>query len=119
MLATGVDLLGRFVLLPELPGIDPAALSSVLLWAGNAFALPTVITGLVDYAGLPSAIQDGSTLKRHMMWMGSAWMLFLVAALAAASEWALAAELAGAVCLVAGGLAAAKVVFEELPARRT
>lgn len=105
------------------PGVDATPLSYFLLWTGIVSALPAAIAGLVDYVRLPEAVQDGSVIDRHMLWMGSAWALFLGAGVARVQTsplgsvpppWIAAIELAGFFCLFFGGRAAATVVFEQV-----
>ncbi|HET6630465.1 MAG TPA: DUF2231 domain-containing protein [Woeseiaceae bacterium] len=111
-------------LLPAIPAIDGNALAHGLLWAGVATTLPTVAAGLLDYARLPSNVQDNRTLQRHILCMGSAFVLFLVAAVwraksgefdAAPATPILLLEIAGALALIAGGHLAGRAVFEILP----
>ena len=91
-----------------LPGVEPAALSFLLLWLGVAFGVPAMALGFV------------AALNWHATAMTCAWAVFLGAALlrrsaAPASPAALLVELAGLACLVAGGVLAAAVVFDGWP----
>ena len=124
MTAVALDLGLMAGLLPPIPGIDGHALAHGLLWAGVVTTLPTVAAGLLDYARLPRDLQGDSTLQRHILSMGSAFLLFLVAAIwraktgafgEAAAVPVVLLELAGAVGLVIGGHLAARAVFEVLP----
>jgi uncharacterized membrane protein len=124
MTAVALDLVLMAGRLPAIPGIDGDALAHGLLWAGVVTTLPTVAAGLLDYARLPRALQDDGRLQRHILSMGSAFLLFLVAAIWRAKTGAFGdpaavpvvlLELAGAVGLVIGGHLAARVVFEVLP----
>jgi uncharacterized membrane protein len=126
-LGAGVDLVVLASLSVQVPGIELSALSALLLWAGTAFSIPTVVAGVVDYLRLPTAVQEAGTINRHLISMGSGWCLFLLAGVAraqsgpfvaAAPWWVVLVELAGVACLIIGGMAAAKVVFEQLPASR-
>lgn len=123
---TGVALdLGLWAeLLPAIPGIDGNALAHGLLWAGVVTTLPTVAAGLLDYARLPRDVQGNSTLQRHILCMGSAFVLFLVAAIwrvktgefgAAPAVPIILLEVAGALALIVGGHLANRAVFEVLP----
>lgn len=125
VLATLVDVSARLVLLPAIPGIAWAGLSHLLLWAGVLLALPAMLAGFVDYARLPAPVQESRELLLHIALMGTAWAVFLGAAIwrvragpfdGSASWGILALELAGTAVLVAGGRFAATVVFERLPA---
>lgn len=107
------------------PGIEIAALSHSLLWTGSALALPTIAAGVLDFSRLPAPVRRGTTLAHHILWMGSAWTIFLLAGIfrarsdlfASPAAWPVVfAELAGLVCLIFGGRAAARVVFGELVA---
>ncbi|HWM27521.1 MAG TPA: DUF2231 domain-containing protein [Woeseiaceae bacterium] len=111
-------------LLPGIPGIEGFVLPHLMLWAGLAAALPAVTLGLIDYARLPSRIQDSGPMRLHMMSMGTAWLVFLAAALWRVKAgnfadppnfWILLLETLGAACLVVGGTAAARIVFDLLP----
>ena len=111
--------------MPPIPGIEWAALSHLLLWIGVILALPAMLAGLIDYSRLPAAVQESADLLWHIALMGTAWALFLWAALwrmrtgsfdSAASWSATFIEVAGSGCLIAGGHFAATVVFERLPA---
>lgn len=106
-----------------LPGADGFWLPHLLLWAGVVAALPTVATGLIDYARLPRAIQDGRLLKLHMLCMSTAFMVFLGAVVWRVKSGGFAAdpatamlvlEILGAAALVVGGHAGGRVVFGEL-----
>ena len=103
-----------------LPGVEPAALSFLLLWLGVAFGVPAMALGFVDFLRLPTALQKRAALNWHATAMTFAWAVFLGAALlrrsaAPASPAALLVELAGLACLVAGGVLAAAVVFDGWP----
>lgn len=111
-------------LLPEIPGIDGNALAHGLLWAGVATTLPTVAAGLIDYARLPGSVQNSRTLQLHIVCMGSAFALFLVAGLWRAKAGpfgdappalVIILEVAGALGLIVGGHLAGRAVFEVLP----
>jgi uncharacterized membrane protein len=123
---TGVVLdLGLWAgLLPAIPGIDGNALAHGLLWAGVIATLPTVAAGLLDYARLPNDIQGNRILQRHILCMGSAFVVFLVAAIwrtksgafdAAPAVPIILLEVAGALALIVGGHLAGRAVFEVLP----
>lgn len=123
---TGVVLdLGAWAgLLPTIPGIDGNALAHGLLWAGVVTTLPTVAAGLLDYARLPNDVQGNSTLQRHILCMGLAFVVFLVAAIWRAKTGAFGGspavpiillEIAGALALIVGGHLAGRAVFEVLP----
>lgn len=121
---TGLDLVQSATGL-SVPGADGFWLAHLLLWSGVVAALPAIAAGLIDYARLPRAIQDGRSLKLHMLAMSTAFMLFLMAALwrvkaaGFADEPAgamLLIELLGATALFAGGHAGGRVVFDELAA---
>ena len=95
-----------------------------MLWAGLATAIPAVTLGFIDYGRLPSQVQDSRPMRLHMMSMGSAWLVFLAAALWRVKAgsfadppnlWILLLEILGAACLVVGGTAAARIVFDLLP----
>ena len=126
MSAVALDLGLVAGVVPALPGIDGDALAHGLLWAGVVTTLPTVAAGLLDYARLPRDLQDDGTLQRHILSMGSAFLLFLVAATWRAKTGAfgdpaavpvILLELAGALGLAVGGHLAARVVFDVLPRR--
>ncbi len=123
---TGVALdLGMWAgVLPAIPGIDGNALAHALLWAGVVATLPAVAAGLIDYARLPHSIQGNGILQRHILYMGSAFVVFLVAAIwrakagpfdAAPGVAVILLEIAGAAGLIIGGHFAGRVVFELLP----
>lgn len=122
-LGTVLDLMAWGGVGLHLPGIESAPLSRLLLWTGIVSAVPAAVAGVADYLTLPRKVQDGTTINRHMIWMGCAWSLYLGAGILreqAASfdslpAWgATLAELAGFACLIFGGRAAAIIVFEEL-----
>ncbi|HLT92703.1 MAG TPA: DUF2231 domain-containing protein [Woeseiaceae bacterium] len=107
-----------------LPGPDGHALAHGLLWAGVLSALPTAAAGLVDFARLPRSVQDSRFLKRHMLAMSVAFLLYFAAAAwrleagafaAPAAPAMLLLEAAGLAALVAGGHWGGRVVFDELP----
>ena len=126
-LALLVDLLAWSSLVPDAAGVEPGGPSHLLLWIGTATAVPAIAAGVVDYLRLPPSVQDSVALNRHMLWMGGAWTIFLVAGI-----WRIQAapfgsiprgsavlmEVAGALCLVFGGRSAARVVFQELALAR-
>src|SRR5690606_24664457 len=105
-------------------GAPPAAVATFLIWAGLAFAVAAVATGLIDYARLPPAVRDSMTLTRHVGWMAAASTLFFVAALlrpplgAARASLIVCLEVLGTLALAAGGHYAAAVVFCLLPSVR-
>ena len=126
-LGTVIDLIVWTGTTRGLPGIESAALSHLLIWGGIVFAVPAVVAGLVDYLALPRIVQEGAAINRHMIWMGSAWGLFLVAGVArvqagpfdaTATWWVVLIELAGFACLILGGRAAATVVFDQMMGSR-
>lgn len=127
VLATLIDVAGRLVSMPPIPGIDWTGLSHLLLWTGVVLALPAMLAGLIDYSRLPGAVQESADLVWHIALMGTAWALFLWAAIwrvrtgpfDGAAQWSVTIiEVAGSGCLVAGGYFAATVVFERLPEAR-
>ncbi len=110
--------------LPAMPGVDGTALAHGLLWAGVVTTLPTVAAGLFDYVRLPNDAQNNNTVQRHILWMGSAFVLFLIAAAWRAKTGGfgdapavpvILVEVAGVVALALGGHLAARAVFEVLP----
>lgn len=78
---------------------------------GLAMALPTLITGLLDYVALKPNARIVGVATAHMMVMVSAtiifatcWLLHVAAGAAVApSPWVLVLELSGAVLLAVGG----------------
>jgi uncharacterized membrane protein len=121
-----LDLVQWSALLPGIPGIEGFLLPHLLVWAGLAAAIPAITLGLVDYARLPSRIQDSRPMQLHMICMGTAWLLFLGAGLWRIETGSFAdppnvaiivLEILGATVLVVGGAAAARIVFELLPGR--
>jgi len=128
VLATLVDVASRLFSMPLLPGIEWAAVAHLLLWTGIVMAVPAMIAGLVDYARLPPKVQESSELSWHITAMGTAWALFLGAAIwrvraapfdGVASWGVIFLELAGSACLVVGGRLASVIVFDRLPSART
>jgi uncharacterized membrane protein len=108
----------------SLPGADAFAVAHLLLWAGIVAAVPTVAAGLVDFARLPRTIQDGRPLKVHVLAMGTAFLVFLVAAVWRVKAGPFAAEpplpvllleAAGVAALVVGGHYGGRVAFQEIP----
>lgn len=123
VLATLVDVAGLFVTLPAMPGIEWAGVSHLLLWGGVILAVPAMLAGIIDYLRLPKQVQASAELSRHVTAMATAWLLFLAAAawragaasFDTAASWGITLlELAGSVCLTAGGWFAAVVVFERM-----
>jgi uncharacterized membrane protein len=121
-----LDLVQWSALLPGIPGIEGFLLPHLLVWAGLAAAIPAITLGLIDYARLPSRIQDSRSMQLHMICMGTAWLLFLGAGLWRIETGGFAdppnvaiivLEILGAIVLVVGGVAAARIVFELLPGR--
>ena len=55
-------------------------MAQLLLWAGVLLAVPAIIAGLRDYLRLPDELQSSRELSRHVLLMGTAWFLFLAAA---------------------------------------
>lgn len=107
-----------------LAGVDPAAASYLLLWAGDVFAAAAIGAGIVDYVGLASELQDSRNLLGHIAAMSCATMLFFPVSLwrarapiasPPAAWFAVGLELAGTACLLVGGWLAARLVYAELP----
>ena len=123
VLATLIDL---SLLLPwglELKSVAWSSVSAGLLWTGVLFAIPTMLAGFLDFASLPRAVQDSRELTSHILWMGVAFICFLVAAIlrirsgsfeTPAVWYVVAVESAGSILLVYGGHLASIVVFERL-----
>jgi uncharacterized membrane protein len=123
VLTTLIDL---SVLLPwgiELNSVAWSGVSTGLLWTGVLFAIPTMLAGFLDFASLPRAVQDSRELTSHILWMGVAFICFLVAAIlrtrsssfeTPAAWYVVAVESAGSIFLVYGGHLASIVVFERL-----
>ncbi|HNP37108.1 MAG TPA: hypothetical protein PKK10_14750 [Woeseiaceae bacterium] len=124
VLATLVDVISQFVLLPSVSGATWAALSHLLLWGGVVIALPAMIAGLVDYARLDHEVQECAELMWHILVMGTAWAIFLGAAIwrvraapfDSPASWPVTMlELLGSVLLVVGGYLASIIVFDRIP----
>ena len=107
----------------ELKNVAWSGVSTVLLWTGVLFAIPTMLAGLLDFASLPRAVQDSRELTSHILWMGVAFICFLGAAIlrmrSSAFEtraiwYVVAIESVGSILLVYGGHLASIVVFERL-----
>jgi uncharacterized membrane protein len=123
VLATLVDVVGQFHAIPEIDGLAWSGVSHLLLWCGVLLALPAMAAGLRDFLRLPDEIRSGDALSRHVVLMGTAWLLFLAAAVwrtrsgAYAAEPSLAMtllEFAGSACLIVGGHFAGVVVFGHM-----
>ena len=123
ILATLVDVVAKFRAIPPIDNLQWASMSQLLLWAGVLLAVPTAAAGLRDYLRLPDELQASRELFRHIILMGSAALLFLVAALWRARSGAFDSaptaamvmlELAGCACLIAGGHYAGVIVFERM-----
>lgn len=124
MSAVVLDLVQWSALLPRIPGVEGFVLPHLMVWMGLAAAIPAIALGLIDYARLPQAIQNSRPMQLHMICMGTAWLLFLAAGLWRIETGNFAdppnvavilLEILGAICLIVGGAAAARVVFELLP----
>ena len=123
VLATLIDL---SLLVPwgvELTTVAWSGVSTVLLWTGVLFAIPTMLAGFLDFASLPRAVQDSRELTSHILSMGVAFILFLGAAIlrmrsssleTPAVWYVVAVESVGSILLVYGGHLASIVVFERL-----
>jgi len=123
MLTTVIDL-GHF--LPwgvELTTVAWGGVSTVLLWTGVLFAIPTMLAGFLDFASLPRAVQDSRELTSHVLSMSVAFTFFLGAAIlrmrsssleTPAVWYVVAVESVGSILLVYGGHLASIVVFERL-----
>ena len=123
ILATLVDLVEKFKAIPPIENLQWAGVTQLLLWAGVLLAVPAMIAVLRDYLRLPDELQASRELSRHILLMGTAWLLFLASAVwrtrsgefgsAPSAEMALL-ELAGCACLIAGGHYAGVIVFERM-----
>lgn len=94
-----------------------------MLWIGVAFAIPALLTGLLDFASLPRGVQDTRELTSHILCMAVAFICFLGAALLRTRSglfgmpavwYVVAIESVGSMFLVYGGHLASIVVFERL-----
>lgn len=88
---------------------------------GAVLALPAMLAGFMDLVALPAQHPAQPTAQRHMLLMGSAWSLFVMALvlcpLRAVPEgsgvWmGLGLPLAGFALVAAGGYAGARLVYD-------
>jgi uncharacterized membrane protein len=123
VLATLIDLNLLFPWAVDLENVVWSGVSAVLLWIGVAFAIPAMLTGLLDFASLPRAVQDSRELTSHILCMAVAFACFFGAALlrtrsssfgTPAVWYVVAIESVGSMFLVYGGHLASIVVFERL-----
>jgi uncharacterized membrane protein len=123
VLATLIDLSVFFSWAVALENVTWSSVSAVLVWIGVAFAILAILTGLMDFASLPRAVQDSRELTSHILWMAAAFICFLGAALlrtrasslvTPAVWYVVAIESVGSLFLVYGGHLASIVVFERL-----
>jgi uncharacterized membrane protein len=93
-----------------------------LLAVGIVTALAAMALGLIDLLRLPAQHPGQAPAQRHMLWMGSAWTLFVFDLLlrspqhapAPAMAWAgLALSVAGFVVMLAGAYAGAELVYRH------
>jgi uncharacterized membrane protein len=94
------------------------SLGQLGLALGAAAGLLAMIAGAFDYAALPRTHPAQDTAVRHMLWMGTAWSLFVVSLAARglpgsgpAPRWAIIAALAGFVVMVLGGWMGGQLVY--------
>ncbi len=123
ILATLIDLVAKFTTFPPIDNLQWAGVAQLLLSAGVLLAVPAIIAGLRDYLRLPDELQSSRELSRHVLLMGTAWVLFLAAAVwrtrsgafdSAPSAGMALLEIAGCACLIAGGHYAGVIVFERM-----
>jgi uncharacterized membrane protein len=93
--------------------------AALFLIIGLASAVPAAVAGLIDFAALPE--KSARTGSIHMLLMGTAWCLYLVAmllrssglALADKPEWAaVILSFMGFLVLVAGGYYGGRLVYQ-------
>lgn len=124
VLTTFFDLAALLGLVPlAISDMNWTAVSLILAWTGVLLALPTMLTGFIDYVRLPDLVQERREFTSHMTWMSLAFTLFLAAALwrtlfaplrAAVTWYIVCIEIMGVICLVAGGYVASIIVFSIL-----
>ena len=107
----------------EIETVAWSSTSTFLVWTGVLFAIPTVLTGVLDFASLPRVVQDSRELTSHILCMALAFICFLGAAILRTRSGAfeplafwyiVAVESVGSILLVVGGHLASVVVFERL-----
>lgn len=124
VLATLLDFLTR---LPwpfeKALGVGILAVANLLLWIGLISALPTMVAGFVDYAKLSDEVLATPAVNRHVLWMGSATTLFLLAGIwrirlgpsdLVVSWPLLITEAIAVICLILGGRQASALVFQYM-----
>jgi len=111
--AVGADLAGRMTGQPNW-----WSLSQLCLVLGVVAGLLAMVAGALDYAALPQRHPAQDTAAGHMLWMGTAWCLFLVSLAARgipgsgpAPRWAIVVELVGFAVMALGGWMGGQLVY--------
>lgn len=93
-------------------------LSEVCLALGCIAGLLAMVAGALDYAVLPARHPAQDAAVRHMLWMGTAWSLFVISLAARGSlgsdpppRWAMAVAMAGFAVMTFGGWIGGQLVY--------
>ncbi len=102
-------------------GLDWWAVSSFLLWTGVISALPAMAVGIYDFMQLPDEDRLMQAFYRHVSFVGTAWIVYLLSAylrlddnLALAPPALLPALISGfgLICLAIGGWYGGQMVYK-------
>lgn len=93
-------------------------MSQVCLALGVIAGLLAMVAGALDYAALPARHSAQNTAVRHMLWMGTAWFLFVISLAARGNLgsgppplWAIAAAMVGFAVMAVGGWMGGQLVY--------